>query len=227
SAGNNPGIGGSLARFTVSGNFLYALDDTDMHSVDVSNPVQPVLETKKTIGWGIETIFPYGDKLFIGSQNGMFIYSLTNPASPELLSTFSHVMSCDPVVVEGDYAYVTLRTGNNCFRGVNQLDVIDIADASNPQLVMSYDMYNPGGLGVDNNLLFICDGTAGLKIYDATDKLSITSHKVAQYPDLKAIDVIPFNNILMVIAEDGFYQYDYSDIQNISLLSDIPVVREY
>ena len=221
------GIGGSLARFTVTGNHLYALDDTDMHTVDISNPEQPVLETKKNVGWGIETIFPYGDKLFIGSQTGMHIYSLSNPASPEHLSTYSHVMSCDPVVVEGDYAYVTLRSGNTCRQGVNLLEVIDIADATRPQLVSSYDMYSPGGLGIDNNVLFVCDGNAGLKIFDATDKFSITQNQLAVYPDMRAIDVIPFNNILMVIAEDGFYQYDYSDINNIVLLSDIPVTRDY
>ena len=40
---------------------------------------------------------------------------------------------------------------------------------------------------------------------------------------MKALDVIPINNVLLMIAEDGLYQYDYSDINNLELLSVIPI----
>ena len=43
------------------------------------------------------------------------------------------------------------------------------------------------------------------------------------YTNLKAYDVIPYNNILIMIAQDGIYQYDYADLQNIRLLSKIPI----
>ena len=39
----------------------------------------------------------------------MFIYDNTNPQAPYFLSRFQHAEACDPVFVEGDYAYVTLR----------------------------------------------------------------------------------------------------------------------
>ena len=35
--------------------------------------------------------------------------------------------SCDPVVVQGDYAFVTLRGGTECQGFSNQLDIIDIS----------------------------------------------------------------------------------------------------
>ena len=44
---------------------------------------------------------------------------------------------------------------------------------------------------------------------------------VAHYKDINATDVIPFNNLLMMIGEDGIFQYDYSDPKNIKLLSQI------
>jgi hypothetical protein len=44
-----------------------------------------------------------------------------------------------------------------------------------------------------------------------------------QYTDLKAFDVIPFGNVLIMIAEDGIYQYSYSDPQNIEQLSKITI----
>lgn len=84
-------------------------------------------------------------------------------------------------------------------------------------------MFNPHGLGIDDDALFVCDGSAGLKIYDATDISKISQNLKFQYGDITALDVIPFNNVLMMISEDGLYQYDYSDLENITLLSDIKI----
>ena len=68
----------------------------------------------------------------------MHIYSITEPESPNFVSTYQHVVSCDPVVVDDEYAYVTLRTGTTCAGWQNQLEVIDIQTLSNPQLVATY-----------------------------------------------------------------------------------------
>ena len=114
STGGNVGIGGSMARFTIYDNFLYTVDNSDMRLFDLSEATEPEKSQTIPLGWGIETIFPYGDKLFIGAQNGMHIYDNVNPANPVRLSTYEHVQSCDPVVVRDDYAFVTLRSGNEC-----------------------------------------------------------------------------------------------------------------
>ena len=157
----------------------------------------------------------------------MPILSLENPELPHLLSTYEHINSCDPVVVENDIAYVTLRSGSaECEGFTNQLEVIDIADLHAPKLIKVYPMENPWGLGIDNDVLFICDGPAGLKIFNAEDKLNIDDHLLAQYQSVQGIDVIPLNNVLMLIAEDGLYQYDYSDIENIRELSILPIISE-
>jgi hypothetical protein len=103
------------------------------------------------------------------------------------------------------------------------LEVIDLQNIMNPTLLKSYPMTEPYGLGIDNNTLFVCDGPAGLKIYDASDPQQIDAHLLKAYTDLKAIDVIPFGNVLIMIAEDGIYQYDYSDLLNIQQLSKIPI----
>lgn len=225
-AQNNSGRGGSMARFAVVNEYLYALDAGGMEVLDVKQP--KVIDFKKNVqlAWDIETIFPKGSHLFIGSQSGMHIYSIATPSSPERVSIYSHVRSCDPVVVEGDYAYVTLRDGSSCGGFTNQLEVIDLKNLASPTLVKVYPMTNPHGLGIDNNVLFICDGPAGLKIYDATDKLNITNNMLAHYKDFGATDLIPFNHVAMVIGEGGLKQYDYSDLSNIRLLSTIPIVTE-
>lgn len=219
----NSGVGGSMARFTLYDNFLYAVDEYSLNLFDVSTPETPVSSSIKHIGWGIETIFPYEGKLFIGGQTGMQIFSLENPQDPSFISEFRHAKSCDPVVVQGDLAYVTLRAGNLCGDVQSQLDVIDISDLSNPTLLKEYEMQEPYGLGIDQEALFVCDGSAGLKVFNASDPLKIDENIIKTYPDVNAFDVIPLGDVLLMIGKDGFYQYDYSDLENITQLSHIPI----
>ena len=205
---NTTGVGGSLAKFTIYNDFLYTVNSYEMRLFDISNATEP--ETGETIplGWGIETIFPYGDKLFIGAMNGMHIYDNVNPESPEWISTYEHINSCDPVVVQDDLAYVTLRSGTECEGFTNQLDIVDISDLSRPELFKTYEMQNPHGLGIDGTCLFITEGEFGLKFFNATDPDNL--EEIAHQEGLHAIDVIPLNEILMVIGNDGFHQYEYN-----------------
>lgn len=225
--GSGPGLGGSLARFTINSDYLYTLDGGDVDYLDISNEALPVQKGNLYVNWDIETIFPYNDKLFLGARSGMHIVDVSTPSNPTLLSTFTHVNSCDPVVVDDKYAYVTLRSGNPTCNGFNnQLDVIDIQNLSNPVLLKSYEMTNPHGLGIDGSTLFICDGNAGLKVYDASDINTIDKNLIAKHAGINALDVIPFNNVLMLIGEDGVFQYDYSDPNNLKLLSKIKIKHE-
>lgn len=225
-APNNPGMAGSMSRFALTKDHLYLLDSDGILPAKLDVPTQPIINEKVHIDWGIETLFPAKDHLFVGAQNGMHILNLDDPFNPFLLSTYTHVNSCDPVVVDGDYAYVTLRSGNECAGFTNQLEVINISNLSSPQLEFVYPMVNPHGLGKDGNLLFICDGEAGLKVFDAADLSMIDERLVAHYQNMDAYDIIPFNKVAMMIGEDGLYQYDYSDVSNIQLLSHIKIGQQ-
>lgn len=221
--GPTTGIGGSMARFTINGAYLYALDGASMEVINISQPTKPVSAREMQVAWDIETIFPAEKRVYIGSQTGMYIYDLENPEQPALLSKYEHVRSCDPVVVDGNYAYVTLRNGNVCAGFTNQLEVIDIENPRTPKLLHIYPMTNPHGLGIDQQTLFICDGPAGLKVYDATNIARIGENLLAHYDQINAFDVIPFQNVAMMIGRDGLYQYDYSDPKKIFLLSQVPI----
>lgn len=225
-APTNPGIGGSMARFALSGDFLYAIDIDELQPVNVSIPSNMTTGTRTAIDWGIETIFPKGDVLFIGAQAGMHIIDISDPLNPSEISRYEHVRSCDPVIVDGDLAYVTLRSGTECQGFTNQLEVIDISNLESPELLHVYAMDNPHGLGKDGDALFICDGSSGLKIYDASDISTIDQRQLAHYSNIQAFDVIPFNNVAMMIGEDGLFQYDYSDLSDIKLLSHILISNE-
>ena len=223
--GNSTGIGGSTARFTIEGNYLYMIDAGSLQVVNIQNTNDPTLKGKSNIAWDIETIFPYNGNLFMGSQTGMYIFGLTDPEKPTQLSLYSHIRRCDPVVVENDLAYVTLRSGTTCQGFTNQLDVIDVKDLKNPVLLKSYPMVNPHGLGIDNKTLFICDGDDGLKVYDATDRLKISENQLAHYKDINTYDVIPYANVAIMVGKDGIYQFDYANLKDIKLLSKLMIVH--
>lgn len=223
-AGTTFGVGGSMARFGLYKDYLYTVDNSTLHTFKITDIESPVDVGSKSIGWNVETMFIYNDHLFFGTTTGMLIYNLEIEQNPTYINQYSHITSCDPVVVQGNLAYVTLHDGGACGRTVNRLDVIEMnEDYSQMQLLESYSMANPYGLGIDDEILFICDGDAGLKVYNASDPLQIASNKLAEFPDISTYDVIPVNGYLFMIGDGGFYLYDYSDIQNITLLSTIPV----
>ena len=139
----------------------------------------------------------------------MHIYDKTDPAKPVYVSTFEHINTCDPVVVQDDLAYVTLRSGTECQTFTNQLDVIDISDVSKPELLVSYDMDNPHGLGINGTCLFIAEGEFGLKVFNATDPMAIDDNLIAHHDDVHALDVIPLDDVLFMIGNDGLHQYEY------------------
>lgn len=220
------GIGGSMARFGIRDNILYLVDNSTLRLLDITSKPSPVKLFDMNVGWGIETLFLTEKNMFMGTTTGMLIYDITDPRAPVRKSTYMHVRSCDPVVVDDTLAYVTLRSGNNCGGSVNSLDVVSISNVSAPKLVSSYPMTNPHGLGKDEDLLFICDGSAGLKIFDAANPRMISANLRYSYPNIKAFDVIPLGELLIMIGDDGLYQYDYSNIQSIRLLSTISVEKE-
>jgi hypothetical protein len=215
------GIGGSMARFGIRNNNLYLINNNSLSVLDITSRGTPVKLSETNLGWGIETMFLAGDNMFLGTTTGMLIYDISNPRSPSRKSTYNHFRSCDPVIVDDTLAYVTLRTGTNCGGTVNSLDVVNLKNILLPVLVKSYPLTNPFGLGKHGDLLFICDGASGLKVYDAADPRNISAHLIYTYSGIKAFDAIPVGNVLVLIADDGLYQYSYSNIQNISLLSKI------
>ncbi len=216
--------GGSMARFTVANDYLYTIDGAEIKIFDVKQPL-PALKNQVTLQWGIETLFPMAGNLFIGSNSGLIIYDISNPESPEYRSTFSHATACDPVVVSGNTAYVTLRDGNQCQGFVNQLDVIDVSNLYNPSLIRSYPMDNPHGLSVVDKTLYLCEGIYGLKTFDISDNKKIDKNLLDKVNGFFAWDVIvlPPGDHVMVVGTDGLYQFDATDRSDLKQLSVISI----
>lgn len=215
------GQGGSMARFTLLNSHLYAVDDHQLRVFDVTTPADPNFVKEVPLGWGIETIFPFDNKLFIGSMTGMFIYDASDPASPTQMSNYQHVTACDPVVVNEKYAFVTLRSGVSCRMGVDELHILDIQDPYNPKLLKSYPMENPHGLGLSGEHLYLAEGKFGLKSYDVTNVMNILP--VEHLKDFRSVDIIPGPKSLIVIGPDGVCQFNYTQKDKLEKLSCITV----
>lgn len=223
-ADGGTGQGGSMTRFAIQGNYVYVTNaqSIQVFSID-SNTFEKVNEV--WAGFGLETIFAKGEYLYLGAADGMYIYSISNPEAPQFIFRYAHIVSCDPVVVQGTTAYITMRSGTTCNRGINALDIVDISNPNSPVLIKSYPMASPHGLGVDGTCLFLCDGANGLKVFDVANPADIKL--IHEVKDIDAYDVIPRQGHLTLTGEDGIFQFSYDcNSKQVNLLSKIPVERE-
>lgn len=220
---SSSGQGGSMARFTLLNNYLYTVGINDLSLFNVQAAANPTFVKSIRLDWGVETIFPYEQKLFIGTNTGMHIFNAADPANPVKLSTYAHVFACDPVVVQGKYAYVTLRAGTNCRQATNQLEVLDIEDPTKPKQVAVFPMQNPHGLSVSGNSLFLCEGDFGLKSFNITDKNVIGKNLLQHLKNIKSYDVIAGPKSLIVTGDDGVYQFNYQKPATLNQLSKIKI----
>jgi len=222
SSQSNTGVAGSTAKMTLINNYIYAI--TEMHTlgtIDLSNPKLPAVVSSFFAGYDLETIFPFKDKLFLGSDIGTFIYDISNPANPVQVGKFEHGQACDPVITDGTNAYITLHAGTYCGGASNELDVVDVQNLTQPFLVRTYPMTSPTGLCKDGNLLFVCDGTNEVKVFDASNAASISQLSILTVKGPN--DLIASNKNLMIVTNAGLYQFDYSNARSIVQTSFIAV----
>jgi hypothetical protein len=220
SSGGATGTGGSYAKFQINRNALYITESNNLKVFNISNPIQTIFDKpvylNQWMGGGqFETLFKQGDYLFIGSTNGMYVVDASDEFNPQFLSAFSHATSCDPVVVDGTTAYITLRGGTTCNASIpDQINVIDITDMAHPSLVSTYLMNQPMGLGVRNNAIYVCSGNGGgLNVFDASNHTALSLKNT--YTD-DVTDVIALDSHLIAVGKNKIIQYSYGD--NFTLL---------
>lgn len=220
--GGGTGQGGSLARFTIAGNYLYTVDQTDLKVFDITDAANPIFKRVIPVGFEIETIFPFKDRLFIGSTSVVHIFSLADPSNPQKLSEAisPEVMRrCDPVVAKDTVAFATLRTNGPCGGVQSILAVYDIRNVARPVQRATYPLSEPYGLGYSDTVLYVCDNDRGLVVLDITKPFEPQFVKSLQ--DGSYIDVIPYGTTLICWVRNGMLLYDISDNKNPVLLTRI------
>ncbi|MBC8033175.1 MAG: hypothetical protein H7Y03_03455 [Chitinophagaceae bacterium] len=205
------GTGGSLARFAIVGNYMYIVDYSDLKVLNIMDPSNPVLKNTTPVGFEIETIYPFKDKLFIGSTSVVHIFSVTDPEHPQKLSTAISpevLRRCDPVVAKDSVAYATLRTNGTCGGTQSILAAYDIKDITNPVQKSTFPVTEPYGLGYADSALYVCD-KSGLLVFDIRN--GYYPNLVKTLSDGPYIDVIPYNDILICWVKNGLALYNIRD----------------
>jgi len=216
------GEAGSMSRFAIIEDTLYAINSAKINAIDISIPTAPLKASRTDAAWGIETLFAYNNYLYVGAFDGMYIYEQeVSTGDLTLVGHTSHARSCDPVIVSQDVAYVTLHAGGGCsVSNTNVLELYNVSDPSKVTQILSKNMWEPKGLDIDGNQLFVCDGDAGLKVYDinrtATEvnatytDINVTLTRAMNDSTLDCYDLIAHNNILYISNEDSIVQYSYT-----------------
>ena len=210
-ANETVGTGGSYARFQINNNALYTVDSYQLNVFNIANPanaffVQAIYLSSWMGGGQFETLYRQKEFLFVGSTNGMYVVDASEEFNPFFLSAFSHATACDPVVVKGVTAYITVRGGNSCGAIDDQINVIDVSDMANPTLISTTLLAQPYGLGINASVLYVCCGPGGLKVFNAVDSANLVLEN--SYME-NVTDVIPLDSHLIAVGPNKIIQYNY------------------
>lgn len=211
-------------------NYLYAVNNSQLITFDMTDKENPVEIDKKDVGENIENLYETEKVLFIGSQTNLHIYDIKANGIPEEASSTAYlefgddITVCDPVAASNDMAYVTLSSSfwvsdNGCpnLVNLNELRAYDVKDINNPKLVNTQQMENPLGLSIDGDYLFVSEGNSGFKVYEIDHTGSM--NYVAANLDGSSYDLFAKDGKLLVVSEEEIRQYDYSNINDIVLYS--------
>jgi len=226
-------ITGKYNTMMVVGNYMYAVNNTELITFDLIDDSNPVEIDKQDVGTDIENIYHSENTLFIGSRSQLHIYAISDEGVPTQKSSTEYVSfsefgmtPCDPVVASEDVAYVTLSTTFRDFDDpcgsmidVNELRAYNVEDLTNPVLISTTQMNNPQGLSIDGDYLFVSDGEFGFSVFEAQHNGLV--EKITDVYGFAAYDLIAKDGKLLVVSPDEIRQYDYSDINDIKLFSSL------
>jgi hypothetical protein len=226
SGGNSVASVGSTARFAISNNRLYALEKNTVTVVDIADPKNLAIMTRQNLNQTLETIFPFGDALFIGTTNGVYGYNISNPNLLTNPRFINHLRACDPVVANDKNMYLTLRSGTACNTANNMLQHYTYTLPSSNEVQMQYvgqqTMLSPRGLALANNNLFVCDVPEGIKVYTIGADGAPNYERTQSMDGYECYDMIPRGNNLIVQHNKGVSFCDIADpVGNFKVLKTI------
>lgn len=213
------GGGSSYATFVLIDDYLYRVHDSFLIVYDVTNQEKPKEVSRVEVGWDIETLYPTQNFMFIGGQRGMYIFTRADPTRPRQIAKIEHARACDPVVVSGSTAFVTLRGGNRCGQAPDELLCVSIKDPSQPEVVATKPLQTPWGLAVQDNGLYVSHGENGYSLLDISQSDNPTIR--ATWADEATRDFLWFGNTLFVLGDDNVSIYDVTDPMAPRLLSKV------
>ncbi len=222
-------LSGSSEKFTIIDEYLFAIDGGYLTSYRIINPLNISKVDSSFVDWGLKSLLPYErqnkDYLLAGTGSNTFFYEVLNGYSLFSQGKTRSFTGCDNVVADQSRAYVTSRDNtstSSCPGATSLLQIFNIDTLQSPQPVSSYDMEEPLGLGIDEDLLFVCDRNSGLHLFDVESAIALEQNLQKNLESVIGSDILLYEingrKIALVIAEDGLFQYDYTVVNDIQLL---------
>ncbi|HZG00218.1 MAG TPA: hypothetical protein VEY71_04405 [Chitinophagales bacterium] len=221
---SNTGKNGSITRFAIHNDYMYAIDLNYLRVYNLVND-DPYLVHSLEIDYGLETIFIHGNRVFLGAVDGVYLVNIDNPAVPFFVEKLEHHISCDPVVVQGNYAYSTQRVtsvgcGNAWQESVLAVYNVDPGNENGNQAETILPMEEPYGLAVENEWLFVCDaGRNAIVVYELVTPE--TPVEKTTTPITQPRDIILLPPYMIVSTQNGFEIFNYADPLNMQHLSSL------
>lgn len=214
------GVGGSLAKFTIANDQVIVINGNEVKQFDILSTGGLLEKNTLQISGQLETIFPYADKILIGSSDAVFFLGFDTNGILSILSTYDHLTACDPVVASNGIAFSTLKV-SDCRAGTDDfLEAIDISDISNPRVLRVYDTQSPFGLAIKGSFLFVCE-KGGLTMYSFNPEGNLVEMDFMTIDGAIPLDIIVNNTYLIVRTDQGIYNVSFSDTELVSVLGSI------
>ena len=212
------GGGSSFATFAMVDDYLYRVMEGTMHVYDVTTAAKPKELSSVRIGWDVETLQPSQNLLFLGGFRGMYIYDRSDPRHPKAIGQIQHTTACDPVVVTGSTAFITLRQ-SGCGGAADELMCVSIKDPRTPRILGEKPLTTPYGLAVQNQQLYVSHGESGYSLMDVSQPTEPSVQ--ATWVGSPTRDFIWSGNTLFVLSDHNVAIYDVSDPLTPRLLSKV------
>ncbi|NQT62028.1 MAG: T9SS type A sorting domain-containing protein [Candidatus Marinimicrobia bacterium] len=146
-----------------SGDYLYVIEDPNIHIIDISDPANPQIVSTWYEGSAL-TSYVVGHLLFVGGNPDIQILDISNPSNPELVGTLDGLPWVPfDIKIQGRFAYVVNRGGG--------FWIIDIADPTSPETVSGLEIFDYAWrLDVSGKYAYIADRYTGqVRIIDISD----------------------------------------------------------
>ena len=150
-------------RVNGSGDYLYVIEDPNIHIIDVSDPVNPQILSTWYEGAAL-TSCAIGNLLYVGGHPDIQILDISDPSNPILLGELDGLPWVPfDIKVQGALAYVVNRGGG--------FWIIDVRDPTSPEVVSGLEIFDYAWrLDIAGQYVYIADRYSGqLRIIDVSN----------------------------------------------------------
>jgi len=154
----------------VEGNYAYIAGadhetwEMGLLTINISNPVNPTLETIKGIATAYDVELKDG-YAFVSGNVGLQIFDISDPANPDSVILLSEPTRGYALVLDGTNAYISTDHG---------IYIYDISDPENPSKIGFYGSGSSDGLEVKGDMVYRAAYDGRFEIFDVSDPTNIT-----------------------------------------------------